>query len=407
MEKESESSYTKNAMPAQPKKDDSLPEDKPIPLGDGAETIPPSAVEFIEDLDSYQRRLDSEWERAKHAYQERIDQIMDEFIQPESSAPGRSEAPVPPSPAAPTRPENQADTGPRRSAAREFDDLVHHMEGELRRLGDKNRQVEYLTTRPPLEIREAWQSTVRRLRSRAAAVVALTLLIIGTGAGFFAWQRTIDPVVALPYTHAGLPVLTSDRIYVVDWFRHTLYVHSRRRGLPIVSVENLPNSFAAGLALSGKALWSVDGMERTLLQHTLTPDHPVTSSVKLAGDQPSGLYYDGQDFWTAASGTLSRLRGNDPEEVRDEFPLPPVTVTGLQTSLGRVWILDGKSRELLFYRLQKPLRPLASYDLDPVLSGATPTGFAIDGKTLWITTENPVSLRHTPLSTLTRSDNPA
>ena len=59
--------------------------------------LPPEAAELVEDIDSYQKKMESEWETAKSAYEEKINRIMDEFLSANNVSPNTAEQP-PPSP---------------------------------------------------------------------------------------------------------------------------------------------------------------------------------------------------------------------------------------------------------------------------------------------------------------------
>ena len=191
----------------------------------------------------------------------------------------------------------------------------------------------------------------------------------------------------------------------MDWFRKILFVHKNDSALTIKSVEALPNNLATGIAMSDKTLWTLDSLDLKLNLHTVTVDHQVTSSVAAPDTRPVGLFFDGTDLWSADQDAykLFRHRGNDVEEIRDTFPLPDSTVTSFLLKKTQLWILDGKSRLVTVYRLQKPLLKLASYDLDPLMKQATPTGMALDGNTLLVVTENPASLLRIPLFRLRHS----
>jgi hypothetical protein len=106
-------------------------------------------------------------------------------------------------------------------------------------------------------------------------------------------------------------------------------VHANKRGLPIKTIETLPNNLATGIAVSEKTLWTLDALDRKILLHTLTSDHQVTASVRSPDDKPTGLFFDGTDLWSADQDAkkLYRHRGNDVEEIRDTFPLPDINVT--------------------------------------------------------------------------------
>jgi hypothetical protein len=89
---------------------------------------------------------------------------------------------------------------------------------------------------------------------------------------------------------------------------------------------------------------------------------------------------------------IYRHFGNDPETVRTEYGFSNFSVTSLYFKENRLWVLDGKSRMMHLCRLEDPLRVVASYDLDPLLKGATPNDFTLRGNTFWLLVENPPQL---------------
>jgi hypothetical protein len=129
------------------------------------------------------------------------------------------------------------------------------------------------------------------------------------------------------------------------------------------------------------------------------------STVPSPDKKPVGLFYDGLDLWSAdqEAKKLYRHRGNDIEDIRDTFPLPEIVTTAFVFYNNRLWLLDGKARLVNVYRLQKPLLQLASLDLDPFVKNAIPTGFAIEGKGIYVLTENPSAFVRVPLSRLKQS----
>jgi hypothetical protein len=210
---------------------------------------------------------------------------------------------------------------------------------------------------------------------------------------------------ALPYARTGAIAVVNGKIYVADWFRKTLYVHAAKRGAPILSIEQLPVGLVTGLQPEDNALWTVDGLSHEILRHAPSIDHIVVERFPAPDARPAGLVRDGDDLWVAglASNTLYRLRASDPTDIRDRFDMPPVNVTALQLQNRRLWVLDGKAREMSVYRLQKPLKALATFDLDPFLRGATPTGFSLVDAQAWIVTENPAAIVRVPLAKIKKS----
>jgi hypothetical protein len=58
---------------------------------------------------------------------------------------------------------------------------------------------------------------------------------------------------------------------------------------------------------------------------------------------------------------------------------------------GRVWILGKKSRQLMEFRLEDPLRLLNRFDLDPILKSASAAGLALDKNHVLLLTDAPFS----------------
>lgn len=359
-----------------PKLDAILPDD-----------LPPAAAELVGDIDSYQKRMEKEWDSAKVAYEEKINRIMEEFMINQGQPPAHEEKPKPRS------------SSPRNERLR---DLMGELEKEMRRADHASKRFSPFA-RPSMESMQlGWKPTLNFRLKKYAPWAAGVMMVISAGAFFSSSRVQID---TLPYTHTLGPLVAKDKIYILDWFRKSMYVHKDASGLPILSVEPVANNLATGIAMSEKTMWTLDGLDRKILLHTTTPEHQVTSDVETQGTKPTGLFYDGLDLWSAddAAKRLYRHRGNDIEDIRDSFPMPDITVTGFGFYNNRFWILDGKSRLINVYRLQKPMLQLGSFDLDPFVKGATPTGFTISGKKILIVTENPVSLIRIPLSRLKKS----
>jgi hypothetical protein len=369
-----------------PKLDAILPDD-----------VPASAAELVDDIATYQQRMEKDWESAKIAYENKINRIMNEFISeglPKlddelSSVDARAAKPSSPS---------------RNPGGARLQDLIHQLEKELRGSSRKSTvHPGFLSPADPEPMQLGWTSPARRFSMRAKIAAGLAAISI---AGIFFWStqwRVIQ--TPIPYAHTLGPIIANHNIYIMDWFRKMLFVHKDDAELTIKSVETLPNNLATGIAMSEKTLWSLDGLDLKLNLHTTSVDHQVTSSVAAPDTKPVGLFFDGTDLWSADQDAykLYRHRGNDVEEIRDTFPLPDMTITSFLFKKTQLWILDGKSRLVLVYRLQKPLLKLASYDLDSLVKQASPTGMALDGNTLLIVTENPASLVRIPLFRLHHS----
>ncbi|MCG3204506.1 MAG: hypothetical protein KCHDKBKB_01221 [Elusimicrobia bacterium] len=362
-----------------PKLDAILPDD-----------LPPAAAELVGDIDSYQKRMEKEWETAKNSYEQKINRIMEEFM-----VAGHGSNPTAPPPEEPIKKS--------RFNNDRLKSLMGELEQELRRASKAKSSIPFRAGQPAGAFQLGWQGS-QKAQWKKWGGLALGLAGIGLATGYFLTSFFIK-TFSLPYHYTLGPIFVKDNVVIMDWFRRSLYVHKLSSDLPIQSVESLSNSLATGLAWSEKTLWSLDSLDRKINLHTTTPEHQIVASVDSPGTKPVGLFFDGTDLWSADQDTkkLYRHRGNDLEEIRDTFPLPDANVTAFSFYKNRLWILDGKSRLINVYRLQKPLLSLRSFDLDPFLKGSLPTGFSIQKGKMWVVTENPSSLIRIPLSRLKKS----
>lgn len=373
---------------------------------DDFKDIPPSSAELIDNLDSYQKRVENEWDSAKASYQAKINQIMEEFLKQGFTVENPTKTAGATPPPRPDKPETMGPPPPPKSHTQDpyIAKLLSRVEEELRHVDRKGPKVPFFGSEGTglgLPWKPSWKQRLL-VEWKKTLLGLMGAICIGSAFYyFFTSPRLID----LPYGHTLGPVIIGDKIYISDWFRKALYVHQLKRGLPLLSVENLPNSFATGLAFDAKSVWTMDSIERKFLKHALTADHQVNASFDTPGKKPMGLFHDGTDLWSAdlEEKKLYQHRGNDIEDIKDEFVIPDITLGALAMRNNRVWILDSNSRELSVHRLQKPLKPLGAFDLDPFLKGATPTGFSFQGKDVWILTENPSRLIRVPLRKIEKS----
>ncbi len=346
------------------------------------DNAPPAAAELMDDIDAYQKRIEREWESAKTIYQSRISEIMDEFLKKGSEAPA-----------------NGHTTSGHKSAAPSQDTLekmVSRVANELRNMDSRPHQNPAAPERLQLPAPAPRHTFLKKF---------LTVAFAGALVAAAALTLRMPEWTALPYARTGGIAVANGNIYVADWLRKTLYVHSIKRGAPIAAVEALPVGLVAGLQPKGDVLWTIDGLTHEILKHTMTPDHQVTDRFPAPDAKPVGLVLDRDDLWVAGleSKTLYRLRADNPADVRDRFEFAAGNVTAMQMQAKRLWVLDGKAREMTVFRIQKPLKALATFDLDPFLRGSTPTGLAISGSTAWIVTENPSAIVRVPLSKIKKS----
>lgn len=350
------------------------PEDRPEKPELGAilpDTPPPSPSEVFANLDDYQRQIEKDWESAKRNYKSRVSDIMDEFMKA---------APTP----APK--EEPADETPEQRLER----LLKRVEKSLAAGEPKPRLSWNWGMGDPSVItvsRTPW-----RVKIRNSVKIILLLALLGFG-GFAAYVGlfSVAHTTPVPYAHPASVFFKGETILIADWFRKTLYVHADKKGLPILSVENLPNNFITGFAMSDSKIWTIDGLNQTIFEHALSIDHRVTKKSATPGKKPAGLYWDGTHLWSADIDTkkLYQHHANDLESILNEYDLPDVKITAFHLKENRLWLLDGEAREITVYRLQKTPKLMAAFDLDGALKGAVPTGLQVENKKVWILTENP------------------
>lgn len=331
--------------------------------------------EIFSEMDNYQEKLAQEWESAKVSYQSKINEILEEFIK-EKSQSGDSLSVVMP----------ESEKTPRKS---KMENLMMKAEKLLKSGESKARMLSYKTQSPSI-INIDWGSTIPREPRRIKNIIfaALGMIALGWGVAFF---RYPGAVTTLPYNHTTSLTVFQNKIYIVDWFRKALYIHANRRGMPLVSVENLPNDFVTGLGLAGSRMWTANGLRSEFIEHELSSEHPVIDRVPAPGTGMTGLFFDGLDLWSADDGEkiLYRFRGSDVSETKETYRFEKISPIAFAINKGRVWVLVKKSRQLHEYRLEDPLRLLNRYDLDTLLKTSTASGLAFDGKTILILTDSP------------------
>ncbi len=337
-------------------------------------------------MEAYQEKLSADWETAKNSYQAKINDIMSSFIK-EKGLDKESDFSI-----------LFPDDSEKKSTPKKLENILARVERLL-----KPRDSKFTI---PL-----WKSSSGDIYERGSKwshysrhPLTWFALLLTLSASAYLFFRT-PPPIALPYPHTSGLVVGDEKIYIVDWLRKSMFVHKKDGDLSLLSVENMPNDFLAGLAIAKNKVVSLNSFSSQILIHDTSPEHLIVDKQSAPGTQAVGMYFDGLDLWTIDEGAkkLTQYRGLDAGEVKEEFNFAGSATTGLVVENGRVWILSKKSRSLSLFRLEDPLRHLAVYDLDPLLQGAVPTSFDIKEKNLWLTTESPATLRKTPLRTLTKN----
>jgi hypothetical protein len=347
--------------------------------------IEASPGDMLSEIDHYQKKIENDWEEAKSAYHLKIDRLMEDFLKetmPNIEAKGKPEA---------TESEEQR-----------LESLIRRAERTYGSSPNLPRRSSFSPAPAP----HSFTPFRQRLWRPGWIVAALIAAALGVGGYGLGAPYLLGNVTPLPALHTAGAFLYSGQLYVVDWVRKALVIHSVARGLPVKSIESAPNAFLTGLVMTDRNLWTADGFNGKILRHSLSPEHDVVNEYPAPGKKPVGLSLDNGSLWTAdaESHVLYRLQGNDPEEVTDQFAIPEGDgdVTALQVKDGRAWILDGKSREVRLYRIQPVLKSLGSLDLDSYIKGARPTGIVVEGKWIDVVTEQPSLFVRIPLRKIVR-----
>jgi hypothetical protein len=290
---------------------------------------------------------------------------------------------------------------PFRQTDNRLETLLQRVERTLRDAEKKPRGLSFSDWDKPRIVNVSWFSFRERMRRRFFIVLPVVGLV-AFGVWFGLLKNRVATVTDLPYPHPSCLDITNGKVYIVDWFRKALFVHEFKAGLPLLSVENLPNNFVTGLAFNNKSFWTLDGFSQKIIEHAFSNEHRVMGSVPSPGKKSVGLLWDGTDLWTAdlEGKKLYRLYGNDISTIRNQYTLPAGSATAFYLKNNRLWLLDGLSREIVIYRLQEPLRQLTVYDLDPFLRGGSPTGIYVEEKKIWVLTDGPSRLIQIPIRTL-------
>lgn len=380
------------------------------------DSITPAPEDIFKEMDDFQKRLETEWESAKGSYQQKIDQIMTDFIQlkeKENPFEANPKAPIhpkekiglpPPTDVVKKVPRESTPASPLKDPA--VDEMFNDVQKALKKIEKKSRHLSTISFDKPSVINmPTYSYSYHPWYRRIFPWLAGLCLITSAMAAYWFFVLAIPPYTKLPYTHTTGLLINNSELRAVDWFRKALYVHSMRKGFPIVSVENLPNPFVAGFCITNKALFSLDGMNQNILEHSLQPDHRVMNEFAFPDRKFVGLGWDENDLWTfdQKEKMLIEFKKTDFGEIKNQYAAPHIETTAFQIMNNRVWILSGNTRELLIYRLQNPLRLLQSYDLDPFITKGSPTGFAVDKKTVWVMTDDPAGIIKIPRSDLQKT----
>jgi hypothetical protein len=146
----------------QPEKEpNDKPESKESPKLDAIlpDDLPPSAAELVDDIDSYQKRMEKEWDATKSAYEHKINHIMEEFLMEGMAGATplheHEEEKVPPK----QKPEPKQTSSWKQSTPRDerLKTLLGQLEAELRRASKTTKRTSFLPGATPQVLQLPWQ----------------------------------------------------------------------------------------------------------------------------------------------------------------------------------------------------------------------------------------------------------
>jgi CheY-like chemotaxis protein len=233
--------------------------------------------------------------------------------------------------------------------------------------------------------------------------------ISGASTAPFPWKKTIIVASACLILWAGIKILFNpnrefklpysnpmgmswqgEKLWVVDWFVQSIYVHEvESRKLPLIKTYNLPESHITGLAVVNDTLYTCDSWARNIRRHKIDDFLTVEKTFPSPGPSPSSLFWDGKYLWSCDS-SRNRIYQHHMDEklsVIAEYPAPEGLV-GFFKDDKYAWTADNKSRKIYQHRLDEKLTVLGTYAYDGFDEGSEPlTSFYWKGDKLWFTRE--------------------
>jgi hypothetical protein len=195
----------------------------------------------------------------------------------------------------------------------------------------------------------------------------------------------------IPYSNPTDMSWQKDKVWVVDWFTQSIYVHQvKSRELPLLKTYSLPNTHITGIAVTADAVYTSDSWSHEIQKHKLDDFLTVAKTFKSPGPTPSSLFYDGKYLWSCDSGAgrIYQHLLDDHLTVIADFPAPGDALVGFYKDDKYAWTADNKTRKLYQHRLDEQLTVLGTYAYDEFDQGAEPlTSIYWVGNDLWYTRE--------------------
>lgn len=262
-------------------------------------------------------------------------------------------------------------------------------------------------TREPVSQRRRWPMGV--------------LLLIGLVGGAAFWMQKKEPLTVakpsapamvenftLPYINPTGLLWQGDKLWVLDWFTQSIYVHQiRGHELPILKTYHLPQSHVTGMAIVGGMLYTSDSWSKTIRKHKLDDFLTVVATYPSPGPSPSSLFWDGKYLWCGDIGAakIYQLQLANKLLVIGTYPAPGAALAGFYKDANYAWTADAQTRKLYQHRLNDSLTVIGVYSHPDFERGSEPiSSFVWQGDTLWFTRDRQPTLSRRSKSALTAQD---
>jgi len=196
---------------------------------------------------------------------------------------------------------------------------------------------------------------------------------------------------AIPYSNPTDMSWQEGKLWVVDWFTQSIYVHQvQGRELPLLKTFHFPGSHITGVAVAGDSVYTCDSWSHQIQKHTLDAFLTVVKTFPSPGPSPSSLFWDGKYLWSCdnVKGRIYQHLPDDRLTVIADYPAPGSSLVGFFKDDQYAWTADNKTRKLYQHRLDDQLTVLATYSYEELDEGAEPlTCFLWMNSDLWYARE--------------------
>lgn len=238
------------------------------------------------------------------------------------------------------------------------------------------------------------QAPPRRFRS-APVYFFSVLAFFAAAFGYVAVQRRAESARMaaaqkfswdLPYKHAGGLAFDGSKLWVLDWFSQSLYVHvPDMKTLPVDRVMHFTADAPVAISFAADFVWTAS--EAELITRRMK-DASLTAAQKYKDQAPRtvGLVFDGLYLWTCDSRKkqIHKRLLDDQLTILASFRYPGGAPAALVFDGKSLWSLDALRHELLRHNLERPDEATERVSLPEYQDGRyKPAGLAWDGKRFW------------------------